>query len=195
MQVPTEQTYSVVDRNVIISGYKAAADPKLIKRYNIKRVVSILRDRGGDLAKHPGVIHVNFPVDDSPRYNEGMKKAALGAIKIIQEGIRRGEVVLVHCHAGISRSATVVLLHLMINRQMTLKEAFKHLRSVRPQVDPKFTAMLRATDASLQRLRQKQREESAGRVPWWGGGEGAGERTEKVEPVSIPETSEWQFDG
>lgn len=41
--------------------------------------------------------------------------------------------VLVHCHAGISRSATIVAAYLMIKRNMTAQEAIRLIRLV-----PKF---------------------------------------------------------
>lgn len=43
---------------------------------------------------------------------------------------------LVHCVAGVSRSVSLVLAYLMKYAGMTLKTAFHHVRSVRPQVRP-----------------------------------------------------------
>ena len=43
---------------------------------------------------------------------------------------------LVHCVAGVSRSVSLVLAYLMKYADMSLKSAFQHVRSVRPQVRP-----------------------------------------------------------
>lgn len=43
---------------------------------------------------------------------------------------------LVHCVAGVSRSVSLVLAYLMKYSDMSLKQAFHHVRSVRPQVRP-----------------------------------------------------------
>ncbi|CRL06608.1 CLUMA_CG019505, isoform A [Clunio marinus] len=43
---------------------------------------------------------------------------------------------LVHCVAGVSRSVSLVLAYLMKYADMSLKNAFAHVRSVRPQVRP-----------------------------------------------------------
>lgn len=43
---------------------------------------------------------------------------------------------LVHCVAGVSRSVSLVIAYLMKYADMTLKAAFQHVRSVRPQVRP-----------------------------------------------------------
>ena len=44
--------------------------------------------------------------------------------------------VLVHCRAGISRSATLVLAFLMKSRRWRMKRALEHLRACRPIVKP-----------------------------------------------------------
>ena len=43
---------------------------------------------------------------------------------------------LVHCQAGVSRSATVVISYLMYAKKAPLRSAFAHLRKIRPVVCP-----------------------------------------------------------
>nr|XP_054766419.1 dual specificity protein phosphatase 1-like [Lytechinus pictus] len=50
--------------------------------------------------------------------------------------------VLVHCHAGISRSATICLAYLMKVRQIRLEEAFEFVRSERTVISPNLAFML-----------------------------------------------------
>uniref|UniRef100_A0A6B2LJQ5 protein-tyrosine-phosphatase n=1 Tax=Arcella intermedia TaxID=1963864 RepID=A0A6B2LJQ5_9EUKA len=52
------------------------------------------------------------------------------------EGINGGERVLVHCDAGISRSATMVIAFLIKIQNMTLPNALKFLKTKRPEVEP-----------------------------------------------------------
>lgn len=44
--------------------------------------------------------------------------------------------VLVHCHMGISRSASLVLAFLMKNFNMSLDEAYDHTVSIRSTIEP-----------------------------------------------------------
>lgn len=44
--------------------------------------------------------------------------------------------VLVHCKAGISRSATIMLAYLMKNKGMTLQEAFVYTKERRGEIQP-----------------------------------------------------------
>ncbi|GFH21316.1 uncharacterized protein HaLaN_18592, partial [Haematococcus lacustris] len=59
-----------------------------------------------------------------------------------QRGVRGG--VLVHCVAGISRSATLVIAWLMYHHSLSYDEAFRRLHAVRPWVmpNPGFRAQL-----------------------------------------------------
>jgi protein-tyrosine phosphatase len=42
----------------------------------------------------------------------------------------------VHCAAGVSRSATIVIAYLIMKKNMTCEEALKFARSKRPIIDP-----------------------------------------------------------
>lgn len=49
---------------------------------------------------------------------------------------RRGGRSLVHCVAGVSRSASLVLAYLVKHGRMTLAEAYDHVRAIRPCISP-----------------------------------------------------------
>jgi protein tyrosine/serine phosphatase len=53
----------------------------------------------------------------------------------IDEGRRAGGV-YVHCAAGVSRSATVVIAYLMFREKMCLRMAFDYVKKCRPVVEP-----------------------------------------------------------
>ena len=59
--------------------------------------------------------------------------------------------VLVHCRAGVSRSATLVIAYLMKRHGMSLDDALAHVRAKRPRIAPNegFIQQLRAFEASL----------------------------------------------
>ena len=56
-------------------------------------------------------------------------------IAFIKEGMSRGGV-LVHCHAGVSRSATCVIAYLMQERDMGFDKAFAFASKKRPVIFP-----------------------------------------------------------
>lgn len=58
-----------------------------------------------------------------------------------EEAYQSGQGVLVHCQAGVSRSATVVIAYLMKHTLMTMTDAYKYVRSRRPVVSPNLNFM------------------------------------------------------
>lgn len=49
--------------------------------------------------------------------------------------------VLVHCQAGVSRSATICIAYLMATRRLRMEEAYKYVKSRRRIVSPNFNFM------------------------------------------------------
>ena len=63
-------------------------------------------------------------------------------VLVFSESVRQDEgKVLVHCYAGISRSATVCLAYLMQTQRLTLDKAFTLLKSHRSKVNPNLNFM------------------------------------------------------
>ncbi|KPI98030.1 Dual specificity protein phosphatase 14 [Papilio xuthus] len=84
------------------------------------------------------------PDDCAPRYyvplldtaNSDMHPYLERVADLINDVVSRGEVVLVHCVAGVSRSVTLCLAYLVKWQRMTLRDAYHHLKLRRPQIRP-----------------------------------------------------------
>lgn len=73
------------------------------------------------------------------------------AVDRINEAIvKRDAHVLVHCVAGVSRSATIVIAYLMKHRRMNLREAFNYCYNLRPVIRPNNGFMLQLINYELQ---------------------------------------------
>jgi protein-tyrosine phosphatase len=57
------------------------------------------------------------------------------AVKIIDEHMTNDKILLVHCMAGVSRSATVVIYYLMKYHNFTFDSALTHVKDKRPIVN------------------------------------------------------------
>lgn len=152
----TAGTAHRVDPNLFIGGYMIAADPDFIRRAGITRIVKMFADDPsyyGGYHRHPGVKYFVAAAKDIPSYD--IRKDAAQAVAFVREGVAAGDRTLVHCHAGVSRSATVIILHLMILHGWDYDTALGRLRLVRPIVNPNpgFEQYLRAADANLQAQR------------------------------------------
>jgi hypothetical protein len=58
------------------------------------------------------------------------------AVDYVVRSIERGDTVLVHCQAGVSRSAAVATTALVSVSEDSLREAFDRVRAVRANVNP-----------------------------------------------------------
>ncbi|KAI1287998.1 Dual specificity protein phosphatase 1-B [Halotydeus destructor] len=63
------------------------------------------------------------------------------AIDFIEKIEKNGGKVLVHCHAGISRSATICIAYIMSTRKLRMEEAYEFVKSRRTVVSPNFNFM------------------------------------------------------
>ncbi|XP_059146684.1 dual specificity protein phosphatase 1-A-like [Physella acuta] len=84
-----------------------------------------------------------IPVEDSN--NANLLEWFQDAILFIENERRSGGKVLVHCHGGISRSATVCLAYLMYSRHLHLDDAYTYVKSRRHVISPNANFMMQLT--------------------------------------------------
>lgn len=153
-------TTTRVDENVYIGGYLAAADADHVREKRFSHILKLFPDDEsypGGYHRHEGVEYFVVEAEDAPDYP--LDRHFARCLQFIQGVVREKKRVLVHCHAGVSRSSTIVLLHLMINNGLTLPEAWTHLKRARPVVNPNkgFWGMLVDVNERATRFRKEGR--------------------------------------
>jgi predicted protein tyrosine phosphatase len=112
-------------------GSKAdSMNMKAAQRHHIGLVVNCTRDLPFSV---PGVKRVRVPIDDMPDENPTFLKALPRAVRAIDLALSQGQGVLVHCYAGISRSASVVAAFLMARDGLTPAQAMARIRKAKPE--------------------------------------------------------------
>jgi protein-tyrosine phosphatase len=107
-----------------------ASKPEILTRYGIQDVIRI----GWGFEKVEQVTYYDFPIQDSPKEDI---LTYLDEITLVIEMLRnKGKRVLVHCHAGVSRSSTVVLAYLIKYGGMPLYHAWNLVYKQRPIIRP-----------------------------------------------------------
>ncbi|GAA6058419.1 hypothetical protein JCM3770_000460 [Rhodotorula araucariae] len=114
-----------------IGDYIAASNHALLDEHGIACVVSSMRQEY-DLA--PGVNLHRVAVDDTDRTN--ILEHLVPSADYIHAALENGQSVLVHCQAGVSRSATLVAGYLMLKHGLNVEQALDKIRAARPQVEP-----------------------------------------------------------
>ena len=144
-----EKIHQVVPR-LYISGITGAADVDRLKRLGITHVVSLAPEYYKDgksnkrLQQH-GIFHHKYELDDR---DDADLLTIADQVHILLRGLADTSV-LVHCAAGISRSASVIIYHLMETRYMGYDEALALVKKARPIVQPcpGFTRKLRTLES------------------------------------------------
>eukprot|EP00741_Cyanophora_paradoxa_P007223 tig00001094_g6988.t1 len=117
-----------------IGSFYAAQDRESLRRAGVTHVLSVCTE-GRALSYGKGMHHKVIPILDLP--SEELYSKFPDMCHFIEGGRAAGGV-LVHCQAGISRSATAVLAYLMRHFDEGFDAALSRLRRARPIVNPNF---------------------------------------------------------
>lgn len=101
---------------------------------------------------HQRMQALRIAVDDNPADNHRMLHSLPLAVKTIDEALGNRQVVLVHCFAGMQRSATVAAAYLMFKLGIRPEEAMRTIKRVKPEAfepQPTFARALREWYFSL----------------------------------------------
>jgi hypothetical protein len=122
-----------INDHLYLSSFAGATEYNCNK-FNINCVITVCKEVPKLDIKNVEVVRLE--VLDKP--TESLNKHFdFVADKINEVGSRKGAC-LVHCVAGISRSASMVLVYLMKYQKMSLKDAHTHTKSKRPFVSRYF---------------------------------------------------------
>ncbi|CAG0899060.1 unnamed protein product [Darwinula stevensoni] len=112
-----------------------AADQEFFHDHNVDYVLNVsLSIPKPEFIKDSHFMRI--PVNDS--CNEKLRPHFEKAFQFLDMVQESGGNVLVHCHAGISRSPTVVIGYVMKRLHLTSEEAFRYVKSKRVIVAPNF---------------------------------------------------------
>jgi len=131
--MPNNNATEIVPR-LWVGDRLAAKDPGFFYKYDIGAVVNCTTDLPNRFTAH-GVAYLRVPVNDSlqDRDIDRMAHALPVAVKFVRDHHADG--VLIHCHAGIQRSAAVCAAYLLsaAPRGTTVRQIIHHIVERRPE--------------------------------------------------------------
>jgi protein-tyrosine phosphatase len=101
--------------HLYITNWETSDNPTILKRNNIKAIITLEMMPKSDFIlkyyKDNGIDHMYIYIPDIPQAN--ISEHFDETYKFIDNHISKGDNVLVHCRAGVSRSATIILNYLI----------------------------------------------------------------------------------
>jgi predicted protein tyrosine phosphatase len=107
-------------------------------------------DKQGYPSKGPTKGYIDMGIADKPKAWSQLRKSFIDKVmtRIYNARNLYGQDVYVFCNAGVSRSATVVILYLIYKHKLSCQEAYDFVKSKRRWIEPNegFMAGLHAED-------------------------------------------------
>lgn len=141
--------------SLYLGDIMAAESVKFLKDNNISCILTIAKTTL-NLPKHLSIQTMKISVDDSPIVN--LKSHFEACFKFIHENRSAGKNVLVHCMAGVSRSATIVIGYIMNTNDLDFETAYKLVKEKRFIASPNggFLRQLMEYSKELEPKRKEQ---------------------------------------
>lgn len=122
--------------HLYLSCKKAASNRVSLQNNNISRILNVTSEES-EYQHLDGFSYFQIAVEDS--HEVDMLQYLPKAFAFIEEARLSNEKVLVHCHAGMSRSVTVVIGYLMKYNGHTLNTAYDFVRQKKSNISPNFS--------------------------------------------------------
>lgn len=126
---PDLQVASVI-AGLYMGSQDVAQDKDLLRKHKITHIISV----GVQVCRCSEVKHTFIEALDLPEFD--MRPVFQQSAELIDDIRGSGGSVFVHCNAGVSRSAAIVIAYIMKKEKFPYMQAFELLKQVRPCVRP-----------------------------------------------------------
>eukprot|EP00040_Diaphanoeca_grandis_P041763 m.263454 g.263454 ORF g.263454 m.263454 type:complete len:362 (+) comp50535_c0_seq1:310-1395(+) len=130
---------SQVTDHVFIGSRKDACNKELLNRLGINAIVNATKDCPHHFEDDNSFNYFRVPVKDT--WNQDLPSHFPDCFKFIDRMRSSGNKILIHCTAGISRSATLTIAYIMFSERQALSSAYTFVKSKRPAISPNLDFM------------------------------------------------------
>jgi len=123
---------------LFVGSVVAARSLRLLSAHGVSHIINCCTLENQFEHLEGGPVYCKLNLSDSLQDLQGgkMAKAIRDGVAFIREALTAGGTVLVHCHKGISRSCTLAIAYLMMERRCSIEDAFEQVRAKRPMAEP-----------------------------------------------------------
>lgn len=123
---------SKITEQLYIGNAYNASDKKWLEQHHITHILNCTKDLPNFFPND--YKYLRLKLDDVP--DQSLYEVLEPSYKFIYSAIGGGGTILIHCHAGISRSVSIVIYFLMKLKKLTYLQALTYIREHRPEVNP-----------------------------------------------------------
>lgn len=153
-----------IRENMFLGALHDAQNDELLDRLGITHILNCCKtdSRANDVTGR--YEYLELMCDDNLQQSLDDKLGP--AFKFIDSVMQRsGSKVLIHCYAGISRSAAITIAYMMYRMGMTYDESYKELKQKRSIVAPNINFISQLMKYDDERKQQKMRHHSTSVIP------------------------------
>lgn len=125
--------------HLFLGNAQNSSDCDALDRHHIRFVVNVTPNLPNVFEDSGSIQYLQIPITD--HWSQNLASFFPSAISFIDGARERGEGVLVHCLAGISRSVTITVAYLMYKMSMSLNDAYDFVRRKKANISPNFNFM------------------------------------------------------
>lgn len=123
---------SKITDKLYLGNYKDASNYNWLRRVGITHIVNAAIDVPIFFMGRFRYMHLNL--HDNP--SQKLEHVLYRSCRFIENAISKGGKILVHCHAGISRSASIVIYYLIKKYKLSYHNALHIVKNKRPIINP-----------------------------------------------------------
>ncbi|KAM9500200.1 dual specificity protein phosphatase 19b [Clarias gariepinus] len=122
----------VITPFLLLCSQDAASDMETLRKFKVTHVLNVACGVENAFPEH--FIYKTVSMMDLPETQ--LSTYLPQCFEFIEEARKKDGVVLLHCNAGVSRSASIAIAYLMAKEKTQFKDAFNRVRSARPSIRP-----------------------------------------------------------
>ena len=130
---PVDELFSIspITNNIYLSGIFGANNLNKLKEYNITYIINCTKYK---LPNFKNITYMNIPIDDTS--NQNIEQYFDSSYNFIENAVNTNNNILVHCFAGRSRSASILIAYFMKKNNWSYDLAYQYLKEKRQIIKP-----------------------------------------------------------
>ena len=130
---PVNELFSIspITNNIYLSGIFGANNLNKLKEYNITYIINCTKNKSENFQN---ITYMNIPIDDTS--NQNIEQYFDSSYNFIEYAVNNNHNILVHCFAGKSRSASILIAYFMKKNKWSYDLAYEYLKEKRQIINP-----------------------------------------------------------